>query len=311
MHVRENKINIILVTGFLGSGKTTFLNRLIEFYKTERIALIINDFGKISVDGILLSQHKDFNGTSKIYEITNGSIFCSCLSAELVKALKFFAKKELKTVIIEASGLSDPSTFGKILSEHNLDKFYKMQNAVCLIDSTNVLKLFDKIVAIEKQIHTSNIILINKTDLVSQFSYDAIYETVKQHNPFAQIIRTSYSHYDLSLLKNSSLQKIRGIEYSCNTSTNRARSLLLEQKNISMLEINEFYFLNRNFILRLKGFYKINSQTYYVSDNNNELKFENIDSANISSFGLSVLLQKEYKDQVLNEWNSIKVSQVY
>ena len=113
----NKKIDIILVTGFLGVGKTTLLNRLIERYKSKKLGVIINDFGKISVDGILLRDLLPDSQNNSIIEIKNGSIFCSCLSVDLVTALKEYIELNPDLLIIETSGLSDPSSFQKILKE--------------------------------------------------------------------------------------------------------------------------------------------------------------------------------------------------
>ncbi len=305
MKKNNSKIKILLVTGFLGSGKTTLINRLIDFYKSKKIALIVNDFGKIVVDGILLRNQLD-NQKSTIYEIANGSIFCTCLSAELVKSLNFFINEKPETVIIETSGLSDPSTFQKILSENNLDDFYTIENSICIVDSKNVLQLSNKILAIEKQILSSKIILINKNDLISDKEYKKIEEFVKSKNKNSFVIKSKYAEFDLQLLNNNQSLQFSNDAVTCNTVSTRPGSILLNQKKITQNEIKEFYNNIGNNILRIKGFLKIGSVSYYISDNNKELQIKKFDKSKIQKYGLSVLLEKKYVDLVKSEWNKFE-----
>ena len=96
--------SIYLVTGFLGAGKTTFVNGFLDEYK-GRVAVIVNEFGNEGIDGELI--HKT-EGT-EIYEINSGSIFCSCKLMDFANALIELSKYDVDIVLVEASGLSDPS----------------------------------------------------------------------------------------------------------------------------------------------------------------------------------------------------------
>lgn len=305
MNSNKNKIKIILVTGFLGAGKTTFLNRLIDFYSEKKIAMVINDFGKIAIDGILLRDKINDKLNPNIYEITNGSIFCSCLSAELVKALKYFINKVPEVLIVETSGLSDPSTFEKILLDNNLDPNYEIHKSICIVDSTNVLKLHNKITAIDKQIESSIIILVNKSDLIEQEEFKKIEELIKLINKNSLILKTVHSNFELSVLGNTQSMKFLGNSVTYNTVGNRPGSIVLEQKEIKQKEIEKFFLGVAKYILRLKGFLKIEEDTYYISDNNGKLQLEKYDKRRITNFGLSVLLDSENVTMVQKAWHLI------
>ncbi len=300
------KPKIILVTGFLGSGKTTLLNRLIEFYSSKKLGLIINDFGKIAVDGILL---KDLvNGSnadeSAIYEISNGSIFCSCLSAELVKSLKYFANIKPDVLLIETSGLSDPSTFGKILEENKLDEVYDVVASFCLFDAIRSMKLADKIVAIGKQIKSSSIIIVNKTDLISDVEYSKIETFILSKNKNAKLLKTSFADISLSILDSHiNINYIPKAE-TCNTVNSRPGSIVLVENEVTENSLNEFYETVKNKIFRMKGFLKIEGSTYFISDNNNILQIQKSDKQ-VGQYGLSVLLPTDTIDFVENNWDII------
>jgi predicted transposase YbfD/YdcC len=109
-------IKLYLVTGFLGAGKTTFLKNFVTLFDNDRIALIINEFGKEGIDGKLLSPLN-----VDISEINNGSIFCACGLEQFEQTLKEIIKNEPEAIIIEASGLSDPTSIRNILSNKEYD----------------------------------------------------------------------------------------------------------------------------------------------------------------------------------------------
>lgn len=302
----KNKPQIILVTGFLGSGKTTLLNRLIEYYSSKKIGLVINDFGKIAVDGILLKdliENSDSNESS-IYEISNGSIFCSCLSAELVKSLKYFAEIKSNILLIETSGLSDPSTFGKILEENKLDEVYDITASFCVFDAIRSMKLSDKIVAIEKQIISSSIIVVNKTDLISDDEFSEIEKFILDKNKTAKLLKATFANIDLSILDSHINIYYLPEAETCNTVSSRPGSIVLEQNEVTENSLNEFYEIIKNKIFRIKGFLIIKGNTYFISDNNYKLQIQKSDK-HVEHYGLSVLLPSDTIDYVENNWDKI------
>ncbi len=303
--INGEKIKIILITGFLGSGKTTFLNKLVNFYSQRKIALIVNDFGKIAVDGILLQNKIDNELNTKMYEISNGSIFCSCLSTELVNALKFFITKKPEILIIETSGLSDPSTFHKILKDNKLEKYYDIYNSVCIVDTIKTIQLLKKITAIEKQIISSNIIVINKVDLINETEIYKVVQEIKILNNKAIIIATSYVEFDLEILEKNKKQNFSINSNTCNTVNNRPATLFLEQQEMTINKLENFYERVNRYILRIKGFLKINEKLYYVSNNNDKLKIENKDSYKITDYGLSVISYRGSENKIEKEWKRI------
>ena len=96
-----------MITGFLGAGKTTFLRNFIDFFKYEKIRLIINEFGKEGIDGDLLSDL-----TAVMKEISGDSVFCACRMDQFESALKECNDDEI--ILIEASGLSDPTSVRRL-----------------------------------------------------------------------------------------------------------------------------------------------------------------------------------------------------
>ena len=300
------KPKIILVNGFLGSGKTTFINRLIDYYRSKKLAMIINDFGKIAVDGILLRSlaENSVSNEYQVYEISNGSIFCSCLSAELVKSLKYYADIKPDVLLIETSGLSDPTTFRKILEDNKLNDLYDISASFCIVDSIRTMKLSGKIVAIEKQIKSSDVIIINKTDLISDEQYKELVKFIKVYNKTANIFKTRYADIDLSVLNTKHKSQYPSEAVSCNTVSSRPGSIVLGQKNIEIDELKKFYEIIKEKIFRIKGFLKINEENYYISDNNDELQIEKT-AHEVNTLGLTVLLPNSIVEITEAEWLNI------
>ena len=106
----EQNIQLYLVSGFLGSGKTTFLRNILLQSVGVRVGVIVNEFGSIGIDGKVLHQDG-----MKLVEINNGSIFCACLKDGFVKTLVAFLEQPVDVLFIEASGMADPSSMEHLL----------------------------------------------------------------------------------------------------------------------------------------------------------------------------------------------------
>ncbi|MEA3384581.1 MAG: GTP-binding protein [Campylobacterota bacterium] len=152
-------IHSYILTGFLGVGKTTILTNIIkEHFCDKKIALIVNEFGKIGIDGdVLRNVHSD------VLEIAEGCICCQ-LSDEFEKGVKEIIKKyDPEIIFIEASGASEP--FPIFLSLHVMG--ICIDGVICVID-TKSFDNYKENVSAKNQIGSSNIILLNKTDLVDE-----------------------------------------------------------------------------------------------------------------------------------------------
>lgn len=182
-------IKIILITGFLGTGKTTLLNRLIAATQNTRIGVIVNDFGKCPVDGTLV-QAEGFSETA-IIEIGNGSIFCSCLKDVFANGLKHFLGSGIEYLFVETSGLSDPGSAAKfILSFPELAQNYTIWNSIVLIDVVQFEKILKHFSFAERQVFTSSLALLSKCDLAANEQILACEEIVRQINPLIQMAKS-------------------------------------------------------------------------------------------------------------------------
>ncbi|EGW44747.1 hypothetical protein HMPREF0178_02474 [Bilophila sp. 4_1_30] len=123
---------LIILSGFLGSGKTTLLRSLLLHHSNRKVAVLLNDFGDIPVDGETLRRSGVEGGV--VVEIGGGSVFCSCLREPFIKALANLAARDEDLIIVEASGMSDPSAVDKMLRLSGLDGLFEHTSTICLFD---------------------------------------------------------------------------------------------------------------------------------------------------------------------------------
>jgi len=261
---------IFLITGFLGSGKSTYINRLLSD-TNKKVGVLINEFGNISVDTITLNK----KGIDLI-ELTNGSIFCACLKDKFICGLMELLKIKLDEIYIEASGLSDPSNINsiiKILKKQLPDKVFELAGVICLVDAVYFLKQINILESIRRQIEHSHFIIINKIDLVDREQIENTRRVINEINPRAQIECVSYGKSqrfmgDFSAFNISS-------DRTTNTVSSRPMSMTLEFINPYSIDLIERFFASCKVDLyRAKGYVQVNEKTYKVDVVNKTIKVD-------------------------------------
>ena len=198
------KIPFHIISGFLGSGKTTFLKRIIDQYaSTQKIGIIQNEFAPANIDSIELKKDAlDFH----LLEINNGSVFCVCLMGNFTRSLeKFIDECQPEVLIIEASGLSDTTSIGEVVNTGSLNEKIYLASNWCVVDAINFGKSGLMKQRVTHQLRMADVIVLNKTDLAEK-SLDNTIEEIKKINPFAEIKSTSFCDIDFEL-GNSALNK--------------------------------------------------------------------------------------------------------
>lgn len=193
---QQEKIPVTIITGFLGSGKTTLVNHILQEQHGRKIAVIVNEFGEIGIDGqITIADDRE-----QIVEFNNGCLCCT-VRGDLVRTLENLSQRELDAVLIETTGLADPapvaSTFivaDEIKSKFSLDAF------VTVIDARNLSQNIKDSHEAQEQVAFADILLINKIDLVTSDEIVKIEQQVRSLNPIAKIYHTEYGSIDLSLI---------------------------------------------------------------------------------------------------------------
>jgi len=192
-----NAIPIHIVTGFLGSGKTTLMNRLLkELPAGSKPALIINDFGDVPLDGELIKE-KNY----AIKELSSGCVCCTLIGPleESITALVKDQKPDL--LIMETTGVADPNSLLKIFATNKIAELIHVGNVYCVIDSNTFLKYEANLPIFSAQVKSSNIIIINKTDLPSKELLEKTRQKLSYYSAVDSIIITAkYGEYSIKNL---------------------------------------------------------------------------------------------------------------
>jgi G3E family GTPase len=258
------RIKLYLLTGFLGAGKTTVLKRIIDHLQTSKIGILMNEFGSISVDGVLLQQH----GVD-IVEINNGSVFCSCLKGAFIDALIAYSELPIQYLFVETSGMADPSNIEPILTNvigNVKGKSYDYRGSICLVDGANFLEQVDVLAALERQVAASNLVIVNKADLVSEEELGEVQEKVRQLNPEAELVTTCHGAVALDFLERE-LQPVQFSEAaeSCNTPFNRPTAHVITAEGIyDQAGFNSFIEALVPWAMRMKGFFLLDDGWHQV-----------------------------------------------
>jgi G3E family GTPase len=191
------KIPFHIISGFLGSGKTTFLKRIIEKYAGEfKIGIIQNEFAPANIDG---AELKNSDGNFKLLEINNGSVFCVCLLGNFVRSLeKFIDEYQPQMLIIEASGLSDTTSVAEVIFSGSLSEKIFLASNWCIVDAQNFAKVGLMKQRVVHQLRMADFVVINKTDLL-ETNIETLRVEIKKSNPFAKILESTFCNFDFEL----------------------------------------------------------------------------------------------------------------
>ena len=185
---------VYLISGFLGSGKTTFLNRVIQGFPSDRkLMILMNEFGDMGVDGSLVE-----NDDLSMLEISKGSIFCVCVKTDFIKGLMNIAQKiQPDVLIIEATGVANPSDLKRDLKLSLFQDRFHLKEQFCLIDAANFKDAYDTFTSVEKQLESATVFIINKIDEADDKIIQKVKQIVRKHHPDPDFFETTYADIPL------------------------------------------------------------------------------------------------------------------
>ena len=196
----ENRLPVTVITGYLGSGKTTLINYILTANHGKRIAVIENEFGEIGIDDALV-----INAEEEIFEMNNGCICCT-VRGDLIRILGNLMKRKEKFdyILVETTGLADPAPVAQtFLVDDEIRSQLKLDAIVTVADAKFLIQHLDdeKEVGIEneavEQIAFADRVLLNKIDLVSDEERKEVIRRIRLINANAEIIPTTMSQVDL------------------------------------------------------------------------------------------------------------------
>lgn len=199
----KKQIDLYLLTGFLGAGKTTVLKEILKGADDRKIGIVMNEFGKTGIDGKLVSDR-----SAELIEINRGSIFCDCLKLSFIESLKDMSDKPIDTLFVEGSGLADPSNIGEILeaAESLVGDVYQYKGAICVVDASHFLEQSKDIEAMNRQVKYSHLAVISKSDLVETPHLNAVKEKVSTYNQGIEVVEAEYGKLPFNVLQRNYVQ---------------------------------------------------------------------------------------------------------
>ena len=188
-----NPVPVTILTGFLGAGKTTLLNYILKQNHGYKFAVIINEVGKIGIDGALVEKTDD-----DVLELSNGCLCCT-VRKDLVKGVQSLVKKGgFDYLLIETTGIADPGPVAQtFLNIPALQQFVRMDSIITVVDAEQIEKQMKETETAREQVAMADFLLLNKTDLVSAEHLEKLEAKVRELNPHATIFRTSQSQANL------------------------------------------------------------------------------------------------------------------
>jgi len=191
----QTQIPVTVLTGYLGAGKTTLLNRILSENHGKRYAVIVNEFGEIGIDNDLIVESDE-----EIYEMNNGCVCCT-VRGDLVRVVEGLMRRpgRFDAIVVETTGLADPAPVAQtFFMDEDVRRKTRLDAVVALVDAKHLpLRLKDSREA-EDQIAFADVVVLNKTDLVTPEELRDVEATVRAINPTARIHRTTRADIDLS-----------------------------------------------------------------------------------------------------------------
>jgi len=192
-------VPVTLLTGFLGSGKTTLLNYILSQDHGRKIAVIENEIGEIAVDSALIIARE-----GDIFEMSNGCICCSVRGDFIETLNRLVIHRDLfDYILIESTGLASPGPIAQaFLIGDEVDRKLKLDGIVTLVDAKHIGNYIDDYEVACEQIAFSQVILLNKRDLVNETELDRVEKQLHDLNPIAHVIPTQRASVDLDRILN-------------------------------------------------------------------------------------------------------------
>ena len=196
MAEQQNMVPVTILTGFLGSGKTTLINRVLKERHGQRIAVIENEFGEAGVDNdILLAETGE-----QIIEMNNGCVCCT-VRGDLIRILgelkerRDSGKLEFDRVIIETTGMADPGPVAQsFFIDEKIGNYYLLDSVITVVDAKHAPRQLDEFREAQEQVGFADRILMSKTDLVSEAEQEKLKKRLAKMNPRAPIKKVHFGN---------------------------------------------------------------------------------------------------------------------
>ena len=244
-------IPICLITGFLGTGKTTLLKRIVEENRDRKWVYLINEFSALDVDGAMVSEENP-----DVVSIPGGSIFCQCLVTEFIGQMTKIHEQhhDVEGVVIEASGMADPRVIADMLKETQLDQYFELANMVSIVEPRSFRALIHTLPNIIHQVEAADLVLLNKCDLFDEDKLVATEQAVRNIKAEANLVRCVKGEIDFPVFGNSEPHTELHGEYAKCRDPNYSSFSTRFNEPVDPEMVEKFIRENEESIYRVKGY---------------------------------------------------------
>jgi G3E family GTPase len=267
MKAQSGKTPVTIVTGFLGAGKTTLINHILSADHGHKIAVIVNEFGKIGIDGDLII--KDENS---ILELSNGCLCCTIIG-DLTQIIVNLQKsgKDFDYLLIETTGIANPAPVAEVFYfDPRINNQYFVDGIVTVVDTINLEMDLEDNEECYKQIAYADMFIFNKVDIAKVEQIKKTKQLVNLVNPISNVLEASHGQVDVAKILNLGSQKNKQLELNENTHTHdhdhrhghkhnspiESESIVLEgemEQGTLRYWLSTLIFDRSDFIYRMKG----------------------------------------------------------
>ena len=191
------QVPVTVLTGYLGAGKTTLLNRILSEQHGKKYAVIVNEFGELGIDNDLV-----VNADEEVFEMNNGCICCT-VRGDLIRIIEGLMKRKDKFdgILVETTGLADPGPVAQtFFTDEDVKARTRLDAIVTVIDAKHFFGQLEQGSEAEQQVAFADVILLNKTDLVSADELKKVEDRIRGINRYARIFHTQNSQIGLDAI---------------------------------------------------------------------------------------------------------------
>lgn len=263
------KIPLVLITGFLGSGKTSLLKNLLSKAPPDiRIAIVQNEFAPGKTDSV------ELEATSRAFhllEVNNGSVFCACLLENFISQLEsFLSAVQPQILFIEATGMADPVSLGEILQSPEVSDRIFLGGIWTVVDLVNFSRSLQFVTRVRHQIQMADLLLLNKSDI--HHPEESVLTQLRTWNPGAEISESHFGDFndlDNQLRKILSPTHPQSLRLPDPTLRSEGRpdldsAVIRTQRPVEIQKIRNFIENNAPRIIRMKGFIRNANKEIYL-----------------------------------------------